>query len=98
MHTVSCSRSQQMPFPETSVTKVIAKPLLDDRMHLSQHHRKSLLLNHRVFAVVPLICLLATSAPAATRTWDGGGADGFWTSATNWVGDVAPLPGDNLVF
>ena len=33
-----------------------------------------------------------------TRTWDGGGTDNLWTTAANWVGDVAPLPGDNLVF
>ncbi len=31
-------------------------------------------------------------------TWDGGGANNYWTTAKNWVGDVAPLPGDNLVF
>jgi hypothetical protein len=36
-------------------------------------------------------------APAAA-TWDGGGADNKWTTAANWVGDVAPQPGDDLVF
>jgi autotransporter-associated beta strand protein len=38
------------------------------------------------------------TAVVATRTWDGGGADNNWMTAANWVGDVAPLPGDNLVF
>ncbi|MCC6124661.1 MAG: right-handed parallel beta-helix repeat-containing protein [Pirellulales bacterium] len=33
-----------------------------------------------------------------TYTWDGGGADNLWTTVANWVGDLAPLPGDNLVF
>jgi hypothetical protein len=33
-----------------------------------------------------------------TRTWDGGGGDNRWSTAANWVGDVAPLPGDKLVF
>jgi hypothetical protein len=33
-----------------------------------------------------------------TRTWDGGGADNKWSTAANWVGDVAPTSGDNLVF
>lgn len=34
-----------------------------------------------------------------TRTWDGGsGSDSNWTTAANWVGDVAPAPGDALVF
>jgi autotransporter-associated beta strand protein len=34
----------------------------------------------------------------ATATWDGGGADNHWTTAANWVGDIAPNPGDDLVF
>jgi autotransporter-associated beta strand protein len=33
-----------------------------------------------------------------TRTWDGGGTDNNWTTAANWVGDVAPVAGDRLVF
>jgi hypothetical protein len=35
---------------------------------------------------------------AMERVWDGGGADGKWTTAANWVGDIAPSPGDNLLF
>lgn len=35
---------------------------------------------------------------AATRTWDGGGADNKWKTAANWVGDVAPAAGDDLIF
>jgi autotransporter-associated beta strand protein len=31
-------------------------------------------------------------------TWDGGGADNNWKTATNWVGDIAPVAGDTLVF
>lgn len=27
---------------------------------------------------------------AVTFTWDGGGADGYWQTPTNWVGDAAP--------
>ncbi len=34
----------------------------------------------------------------ATATWDGGGADALWTTAANWVGDLAPQAGDDLVF
>src|SRR5262245_65744041 len=37
------------------------------------------------------------TAPAVA-TWDGGGADNHWTTAANWVGDVAPAPGDTLQF
>jgi hypothetical protein len=36
--------------------------------------------------------------PTQTATWDGGGGDNKWTTAANWVGDVKPLAGDNLVF
>lgn len=32
------------------------------------------------------------------RTWDGGGADNSWMTAANWNGDMAPLPGDTLIF
>jgi autotransporter-associated beta strand protein len=35
---------------------------------------------------------------AATRTWDGGGGDANWMTAQNWVGDIAPSAGDDLVF
>lgn len=38
------------------------------------------------------------AATGLTRTWDGGGGDNNWLTAANWVGDVAPGPGDALVF
>ena len=41
---------------------------------------------------------LETSLAPAVASWDGGGADNHWTTAANWVGDVAPQPGDDLVF
>ncbi|MCA9190571.1 MAG: autotransporter-associated beta strand repeat-containing protein [Planctomycetales bacterium] len=35
----------------------------------------------------------------ATRIWDGGALlSNNWTNAANWVGDAAPVAGDNLVF
>jgi autotransporter-associated beta strand protein len=34
----------------------------------------------------------------ATRTWDGGGANGLWSNRTNWIGDIAPVEGDDLQF
>jgi hypothetical protein len=34
-----------------------------------------------------------------TITWDGSSpVDNYWTTKENWSGDLAPLPGDNLVF
>jgi autotransporter-associated beta strand protein len=33
-----------------------------------------------------------------TRTWSGAGPDANWSDAQNWVGGVAPSPGDLLVF
>src|SRR6266498_2568550 len=31
-------------------------------------------------------------------TWDGGGLDNNWMTAANWVGDVAPQAGEDLIF
>src|SRR5262245_26054537 len=41
---------------------------------------------------------LETRIAPAVATWDAGGADNNWTNAANWVGDVAPQAGDDLVF
>ncbi len=38
------------------------------------------------------------AASGVTRVWDGGGANAAWSNRTNWVGDVAPLEGDDLIF
>ncbi len=40
----------------------------------------------------------AVAVPPVTFTWDGGGGDNNWTTAANWVGDVAPAAGVDLVF
>jgi uncharacterized membrane protein YqhA len=43
--------------------------------------------------------VVTISPIVATRTWDGGSTvNNFWTTKENWVGDVAPMPGDNLIF
>jgi len=44
-----------------------------------------------------LVRLESRLAPAVA-TWDGGGANANWSTAANWIGDVAPTPGDDLVF
>ena len=31
---------------------------------------------------------------AGTFTWDGGGADGNWSTADNWAGNTAPVEAD----
>src|SRR5215467_12180219 len=44
-------------------------------------------------------CILwVATAHAAIDTWDGGGVDNSFKTAANWVGDVAPVPGDILTF
>jgi autotransporter-associated beta strand protein len=35
---------------------------------------------------------------AMTLTWSGLGPDNLWSDGANWVGGVAPSPGDSLVF
>lgn len=34
----------------------------------------------------------------ATRTWSGLGADANWATGANWVGNIAPVAGDDLIF
>jgi hypothetical protein len=47
-----------------------------------------------------VVMLLGGISPAfaATRTWDGGGADTLWSTAGNWSGDVTPGAGDSAYF
>ena len=42
--------------------------------------------------------IFCVNAFSAIKTWDGGGADANWQTAANWVGDVAPVANDDLVF
>lgn len=35
---------------------------------------------------------------AATKTWDGGGANNNWTNCANWNADTCPLAADTVVF
>ncbi len=55
-----------------------------------------------LFAVVLLaIVSLGTSRTvdaATTRTWTGNGTTNNWSEAANWLGAVAPVAGDQLVF
>lgn len=44
----------------------------------------------------PVVCLSDAGAQS-TVTWDGGGLDGLWETATNWDGDVLPAAGDDVV-
>src|SRR5436190_7487205 len=45
-----------------------------------------------------LFFLLSINAFGATKTWDGGGADANWNTAANWLDDLTPVAGDDLVF
>lgn len=40
----------------------------------------------------------SASAEAASRTWDGGGTNGQWTTVANWATNVAPVANERLVF
>jgi autotransporter-associated beta strand protein len=52
------------------------------------------MIRHRLLRCV----LLEDRLAPAIATWDGGGANNLWMTAANWVGDVAPNSGDDLVF
>jgi autotransporter-associated beta strand protein len=46
----------------------------------------------------PRLEILEDRLALATRVWDGGAVSNNWTAANNWQGNVAPVPGDDLVF
>ena len=52
----------------------------------------------KIIILLATMCLFTINSFAAVKTWDGGGADSNWTTAANWVGDAAPVAGDDLVF
>lgn len=52
----------------------------------------------RGLAVGFLVGSLGGGLHGATNIWDGGEADDLWSSATNWVGDVAPGAADMALF
>jgi len=45
-----------------------------------------------------LFLFSAINTFSAIKTWDGGGNDANWTTAANWVNDIAPVANDDLVF
>ena len=49
------------------------------------------------FCLLLLLMAGTSSLSAAVRTWDGS-SDGYWSTAANWSGNVAPVNGDDLVF
>jgi autotransporter-associated beta strand protein len=80
--------------------------LLKARMSISTMHSRialearpsqPLVFLLRVF-ILTVLASVCCRAPAATRTWDGGGTNAYWTNRFNWQADVAPVAGDDLVF
>jgi autotransporter-associated beta strand protein len=52
-----------------------------------------------VTSIAIILFLSAVQSYAASRTWDGGGADTNWSTPANWDGDLtAPITGDALTF
>src|SRR5437016_4671047 len=52
----------------------------------------------RLFGFGLALVLVPALGNAATKTWSGAGADNNWATSANWVGGVAPVSGDDLVF
>ena len=52
----------------------------------------------RIMCAAASLAILASPASAADKTWDGGGGNNNWNTASNWVGDVAPVANDALFF
>lgn len=51
-----------------------------------------------LFSMFLLCFVFSLDVFCAVRIWDGGAADNNWMTAANWVGDIAPVNGDDLVF
>ena len=52
----------------------------------------------KLFPAAVLILTLAAGSALAGTTWDGGGSDNNWSTATNWNGDAAPSSPSALNF
>jgi uncharacterized repeat protein (TIGR01451 family) len=52
----------------------------------------------RTFSITYNQDSVVLTAIATTVTWDGGGINASWTTNNNWVSNLAPIAGDNLVF
>lgn len=48
-----------------------------------------------LFLLLTVICF---SSNSQTSTWDGGGTTNNWSEAANWVGDLVPTDGDDIIF
>ncbi|HUR96793.1 MAG TPA: VCBS repeat-containing protein [Pyrinomonadaceae bacterium] len=52
----------------------------------------------KIFFLTVILSVCSSSAFGTLRSWDGGGADTNWQTPANWVGDVAPVANDDLLF
>src|SRR5687768_10537619 len=52
----------------------------------------------RTLFLVFIVTIASINTFSAVRTWDGGGPDANWQTAANWLGDVAPVANDDLIF
>lgn len=52
----------------------------------------------KIFSIIFVSLILTLSCYSAVKIWDGGGADSNWKTAQNWIGDVAPVTDDDLIF
>jgi hypothetical protein len=55
-------------------------------------------MKNSIFLIILFLSIFSSNVFSAVKTWDGGGADANWQAAANWVGDVAPVANDDLVF
>src|SRR5688572_15507119 len=49
--------------------------------------------------MIKLFLILGVCFPIQGQVkWDGGGGDGLWITAANWVGNILPSAGDDVLF
>ncbi len=65
---------------------------------LIQSDNEAVITKMRSLILAILFVVGVVNVYPASRTWDGGGADANWQTPANWVDNIAPVAGDDLVF
>ena len=63
-----------------------------------RRNMRSCRIGHRLTALLSACLFLSPSLFGATKTWNGGGGDDYWSTGANWGGTAPSLSGDVLQF
>ena len=72
-------------------------PQMQARTRIHGHPAGGLVIRNALRVTVAALLAIPTLR-AATVTWNGAGSTANWSTAANWIGNVAPSAGDTLIF